>query len=82
MERANPFAHLLFGGTNGRASADGESFSRTVFMMGVGGGLDVNLSDRVAFRLVQFDWLPVHVDGEWFNKIVRVGIGIVFKAGP
>ena len=81
LEKANPFVHVLFGGANGRAAADSESVSRTVFMMGIGGGVDVNAGDRMAIRLIQFDWLPIHTEGEWFNKIVRVSIGIVFKGG-
>lgn len=81
LARANPFVHWLVGGVNAHASANSEDASDTFFMMGIGGGVDVDVSDRLAVRLVQFDWLPVHVEDQWFNKIFRVGIGIVFKAG-
>ena len=80
-EHANPFFHVLLGGANGRASANSESLSKTVFAAAIGGGLDVNLSDHVALRLVQFDWIPIRPEGEWFRNVVRVGFGIVFKGG-
>ncbi|MBI4480454.1 MAG: outer membrane beta-barrel protein [Acidobacteria bacterium] len=80
-ERATPFVHVLFGGANGRASAGSEHLSKTVFAMAIGGGLDVNLSDHVALRVVQFDWVPIRPEGQWFRNVSRVGFGIVFKSG-
>jgi hypothetical protein len=59
--------------------------------MGIGGGLDINISDRLALRVPQFDWTPRHiagttvlgvtVPGTWATGQIRFGIGLVIKAG-
>jgi opacity protein-like surface antigen len=54
-DRVNPFAHVLFGGAHGSASALGLSSSDNAFAMTAGGGFDVKLTDRVAWRLAQVD---------------------------
>jgi hypothetical protein len=82
-ERVTPFAHALFGGM--RFSGGGGS--ETNFAMGFGGGIDYNVRDRVAIRVVQFDWLPTRFDAgsagsEWETNIIRFGFGIVFKGSP
>ena len=74
-EKTTVFAHALFGGVTVGAAGESES----AFAMGLGGGLDVNLSDRFAVRVVQFDWIPIHDQGEWYNNTVRFGFGIVIK---
>jgi hypothetical protein len=35
----------------------------------------------LALRVPQFDWTPVHAGGVWTNNVIRIGIGLVFKAG-
>ena len=77
VDKAAVFVHALYGGSH--FSGGGDSF--TDFTMGYGGGVDVNAGDRMAIRVVQFDWLPVRSDGEWFNNNIRFGFGIVFKSG-
>ncbi|NWG12870.1 MAG: hypothetical protein HXY20_04960 [Acidobacteria bacterium] len=74
---ATGFLHALFGGV----SAGGEGLSESGFMMGFGGGVDVNAGSRIAVRVIQFDWLPSRVEGEWSKSEFRVGFGIVIKAG-
>jgi hypothetical protein len=77
QEKVTPFVHAMFGGTTG---SDGTE-SSTGFTMAYGGGVDVNTSnDRVAIRVVQFDWAPTRIDGLWVKNIVRFGFGIVFKS--
>ena len=49
--------------------------------LGIGGGLDVSVPHRLALRVPQFDWTPVHAGGVWTNNVVRIGIGLVLKAG-
>ena len=50
--------------------------------MAVGGGLDVNLSSRVALRAVQVDSLMVRSQFRGnFAKNLRLSTGIVFKLG-
>ena len=80
-ERATPFVHFLFGGARGSASVDSVSVSKTVFAMAIGGGLDVNVSDHVALRVIQVDWVPIRPEGQWFRNVTRFGFGIVFKTG-
>jgi opacity protein-like surface antigen len=74
-ERATVFGQALFGGAT--LGGDGESING--FAMGFGGGVDVNVSDRFAVRVVQFDWIPTRFEGVWNNNTVRFGFGIVIK---
>ena len=76
-EKVTPFVHTLFGAN--RTSALG--VSSTNLGLGMGGGLDLNVSDRLALRVPQFDWTPIHAGGVWTTNVVRIGIGLVFKAG-
>jgi hypothetical protein len=49
----------------------------------VGGGLDINVNDRVAFRLFQADYLNSRADG-FSGKPVnnfRIATGVVFRFG-
>lgn len=77
QEKVTPFVHALFGAN--RTSALGAS--STNLGLGIGGGLDLNVSDRLAIRIPQFDWTPVRAGGVWNTNIIRIGIGLVFKAG-
>jgi len=74
-EKVTPYVHSLFGAV--RASAAG--ISDTGFGMGIGGGLDVNLSDRISIRVPQFDWTPSRFGGIWSKSEYRLGFGIVIK---
>jgi len=79
-ERATVFGQVLFGGAN---IGDGED-SINGFAMGVGGGVDINVNDRFAVRVVQFDWTPSRYssdsgDSRWMKNVVRFGFGIVIK---
>lgn len=74
-EKVTPYVHGLFGAV--RLSALGTS--TTGLGMGIGGGLDVNLSDRLSVRVAQFDWTPSRFSGIWSTNDVRIGFGIVLK---
>src|SRR4051812_31604462 len=76
-DKVTPFAHMLFGVN--RTSALGLSSSN--LGLGVGGGLDLNVSDHLAIRVPQVDWTPVRAGGVWNNDIIRLGFGLVFKVG-
>lgn len=82
---ATLFADTLFGGVHSGvhwvAGSQSGTSSDNAFLMGFGGGVDVNAGSRVAVRLFQIDWLPNHSNGEWSKKEFRVGFGIVFKVG-
>jgi opacity protein-like surface antigen len=77
QEKITPFVHSLVGFN--RASALGAS--STNLGLGIGGGLDLNISDRLALRVPQFDWTPIHAGGVWTTNVIRVGFGVVIKAG-
>ena len=80
----HPFAHLLAGMAHHRFSFDGGagsfSDSRTGFAGVIGGGIDIRLNDRVDLRVIQLDYNPNRIDGEWQHN-VRAGFGVVFKFG-
>lgn len=89
--RITPFVHAMFGGVKEGVGSStltvlGTSLttpavSSTGLGMAMGGGLDVNLSDRFALRVPQFDWTPMHIGGVWEKNVIRIGIGLVVKAG-
>jgi hypothetical protein len=72
--RFTGFTHALFGFLHAR----GGGLSDTIFAAGFGGGVDVNGSDRVAIRVVQFDYIPSRFSGEWRHN-ARLGFGMVIK---
>jgi hypothetical protein len=75
QDKATVFAEALFGGV----TAGGGGETDNGFVMGFGGGLDINASKHVGIRLFQFDWLPNHVGGEWSKSEFRAGFGIILK---
>ena len=75
-DTATGFVHAMFGGVAFR----GNRFSDTGFAMAFGGGVDVKVSKRFAFRVIQFDYVPTHLFDTWEHNI-RFGIGVVFKLG-
>ena len=89
--RVTPFVHAMFGGVKeGVGSATltvlgttltTPAVSSTGLGMGMGGGFDINVSDRLALRVPQFDWTPMHIGGVWEKNVIRIGIGLVLKAG-
>jgi hypothetical protein len=86
--RATVFAHVLVGGVHQYAHvgfyAPGPTTSTGTMdglAMGIGGGLDVNLARHFAVRIVQFDWMPGRIQGNWQTDAVRIGIGVVAKLG-
>ena len=76
--RVKPFLHLMAGLQNARASATGFSDSSTGFAGIVGGGLDIRAGKRVDVRVIQFDYNPTRIEGEWQHNF-RIGAGIVIR---
>ena len=83
--RATPFAHVLFGmghlnlGEHAPPFIDSFHLGNNAFAMAMGGGVDVKLTSRLAWR-VQPDYLQtdfLHAT----QKNLRVSTGLVFKFG-
>jgi len=89
--RVTPFVHAMFGGvregvgsmtlTVPGTTLTTPAVASTGLGMGMGGGFDINVSDRLALRVPQFDWTPMHVGGVWEKNVIRIGIGLVLKGG-
>lgn len=80
--RATLFAHSLFGGVHGRGRIEGLELNRLEtangFAMALGGGVDVKLSERLALRVLQADYLLTRVDSETANN-ARLSAGLVIR---
>jgi len=74
---ATAFGHVLLGGASSKI--EGSSLG-TRFAMALGGGVDIKLNRRFAFRPIQADYLPVRGNGEWLHNL-RLQTGIVLKFG-
>jgi opacity protein-like surface antigen len=83
-KHVTPFAHALLGvtHTDSRARELGFDFHFTdkSFAAALGGGLDVRVSNHVAIRAFQLDYLRTNLFGETQNK-GRIAFGIVFRLG-
>ena len=47
--------------------------------MMLGGGVDVKVTQRVAVRAIQFDWLSLHANGGSDNNNARISTGLLFR---
>ncbi len=84
-----PFAHFLIGGSRASTSAFGVSLSDQALAAAVGGGVDIRVSDWLAVRAFQADYVMTR-----FNSLedrifgsnerqnnVRLSAGLVFRFG-
>jgi opacity protein-like surface antigen len=84
-DKATAFVEGLAGGAHIRDEF-GHIHSTTDLAFAIGGGLDLNVSKRLAVRAVQLDYLPSrrrlssNTDKEWLQNF-RVQFGVVFKFG-
>ena len=76
LAKATVFGHALPVGVSKISDGGGSNFT-----MAYGGGVDINAGEKIAIRVVQFDWMLVKFDGGWEKNNVRFGFGIVFKSG-
>ena len=78
-----PFIQALFG--YARVTADSEDtqvFRENDFAMSFGGGLDVNLSDRISIRPAQVEYFTIKAGSTGdFADHFRFSTGVVFKLG-
>lgn len=73
-----PFVHALFGAARGNAGVFGGTDSEWAFGMAVGGGVDANFTDRVAWRIIQGDYLMNRFFARTNNNF-RLSSGLVFR---
>lgn len=73
-EKVTPFAHVLLG-----TDYQTDRQSSSGFSMAMGGGLDVKVNQEFAVRLVQADWLPLHLGPHWVTGNVRISSGLVWR---
>jgi hypothetical protein len=73
-----PFAHALIGTTRASAGAFGIGYGKSALSTALGGGIDIRLSEHVAVRAIQADYLMTRFFDERQNN-VRVSSGIVFR---
>ncbi len=73
-----PFGHFLIGETRASAGAFGLGYGKSALSAAVGGGLDIRLSDHVALRAIQADYLMTRFFNERQNNI-RLSAGVVFR---
>src|SRR5437763_1285960 len=98
LGRTSPFAHALFGVSRGKGSVLTQSVvgsfdivsstpseGQTKFAFAIGGGVDVNVSERIAIRALQVDYLRTSFSnnsdtrfGDHQNNL-RLSVGVVFK---
>jgi opacity protein-like surface antigen len=71
---ATLFGHALVGANTLHVSGA----STNGFAWGLGGGLDYNVSHRIAIRVIQADYLRTRLSNSWFND-ARIGVGLVVK---
>jgi opacity protein-like surface antigen len=77
----SPFAQVLFGGERISNSASGfGSTSDSSFAMAFGGGADYEMTNHVAIRLIQAEYLYTKFGGTHQNN-ARISAGIVYRWG-
>ena len=83
-KRITPFVHTLFGFSKLRTETNEFGpllrFSDTSFALALGGGLDVRITDHLAIRAIQVDYLHTRFFNESQNK-GRVTAGLVVRFG-
>lgn len=80
-ERVSPFVHALFGVVRRNdVKLSGVTLvpSDSAFAVALGGGVDIKVADRVAFRLFQADYFLTRFISETQNNL-RVSTGLVLR---
>ncbi len=73
-----PFGHFLIGTTHASAGAFGLSYGKNALAAAVGGGVDFRVSEHVAVRAIQADYLMTRFYDARQNNI-RLSAGVVFR---
>lgn len=89
--RLNPYVQVLVGGTYAWAGPTGNSNTQNAFAAAAGGGLDVKLTEHIAIKPIQVEYVMTRFDsarlggstmsfGDHQNDI-RYSAGVVFQFG-
>jgi opacity protein-like surface antigen len=89
--RFNPYVQFLFGGAYAWSTPNGTSTTQNSFATAAGGGLDYKLTDRIAIKPIQVEYVMTQFDsanlggstrsfGDHQNYI-RYSAGVVFRFG-
>jgi Outer membrane protein beta-barrel domain len=77
--KTSAFARFLVGGSHiNMTPAGGTAFTDTQFTYGFGGGMDLNLTNRIGARLFQADYIRTHFNSKRQND-VRLSFGVTFN---
>ena len=77
-DTARVFAHVFVGAAFAGIDAGGIGVSNTVFATVVGGGVDIGITERIAIRAAQVDWMHGFGDNGG-GIILRVSTGVVAR---
>jgi hypothetical protein len=73
-----PYAHFLLGGAHANNDNSYSVIKGNAFAMAIGIGVDLKLSDRVAIRLIQPEYLRTDFGSGLVQKDLRIQSGVVF----
>ena len=77
-ETVKPFVRALFGATH--ADFENDLMNENGLTMAFGGGVDINVNERVSIRPAQIEFVTYRFSGEFVNS-ARFGAGLVIKIG-
>jgi opacity protein-like surface antigen len=84
-ERFTPFAHVLIGAVTQTTDTQSAGLlatpNNTQFAMALGGGLDINLTERIAVRGAQVDYVLTRLQTPLNQNNLRASAGFVLKIG-
>ena len=80
-----PFVEVMFGAAHGGAQVTGDT-NQSTFALAAGGGVDVVITQYLAWRFFQADYLMTNFTGPLVNadgrqSNFRIGTGVVFRWG-
>jgi hypothetical protein len=76
-KRIAAFSRVMLGGI--RIGVGSSNTRETNFALTIGGGIDVSLSKRFAFRAIQADWTRFHDSYNWVYNQGRLSTGLVVR---